>query len=353
MASCIQDEEKRCRLCLEGEDDGPLVQPCACRGSAKLAHSHCLERWRRTSPKQDAAYRCGQCRGYYLDALSLELLSARLQVKRTNGENLSFTLDVLASELKAQGKLDEAEPLYREGLEMDRGALGDRHPNTLFSISNLGTLLYAKGDLAAAEPLQREALVGQRETHGNRHQSTLISINGLGMLLYAKDDLAAAEPLLREALELRRETLGNRHPSTLTIISNLGMLLQAKGDLAAAEVMLREALEGQRETLGSLHPSTLTTIGNLDQLLQANKDDLASHVCYLLDVLAQLTNDPTLSAPVKQEINELGKACSTMDNKSFFSKLKELVGRERIKRVLLAIIAAAADLPAEGAASEA
>ena len=61
MASCIQDEEKRCRLCLEGEDDGPLVQPCACRGSAKLAHKHCLERWRRESPKEDAAYRCGQC----------------------------------------------------------------------------------------------------------------------------------------------------------------------------------------------------------------------------------------------------------------------------------------------------
>ena len=36
-------EEERCRLCLEGEYDGPLVQPCACRGSIKWIHEHCLE----------------------------------------------------------------------------------------------------------------------------------------------------------------------------------------------------------------------------------------------------------------------------------------------------------------------
>ena len=33
-----EEDEKRCRLCLEGEADGPLVQLCACRGSAKLVH---------------------------------------------------------------------------------------------------------------------------------------------------------------------------------------------------------------------------------------------------------------------------------------------------------------------------
>ena len=41
--------EIRCRLCLEG-DDGPLVQPCACRGTAKFIHNACLEHWRRTGP---------------------------------------------------------------------------------------------------------------------------------------------------------------------------------------------------------------------------------------------------------------------------------------------------------------
>ena len=100
-----EEEERRCRLCLGGEEDGPLLQLCACRGSAKLVHRHCLERWRRTSDKEDAAYRCGECKDEYRDALSLELLSARLQAERAYGEGTVFTLYTLAYELQAQGKI--------------------------------------------------------------------------------------------------------------------------------------------------------------------------------------------------------------------------------------------------------
>ena len=54
-------EERTCRLCYGGEEDGPLVQPCACRGSIRWIHEHCLTKWRCTSTNEDAAYRCGQC----------------------------------------------------------------------------------------------------------------------------------------------------------------------------------------------------------------------------------------------------------------------------------------------------
>ena len=131
-----EEQEETCRLCWGGVDDGPLVQPCACRGSAKLIHEHCLEKWRRTSPKEDAAYRCGQCKDEYRDALSLELLGARLQAERTGGQSTSFTLGVLARALQAH-----------------------LHPSTLIPINNLG-LLQDKGDFVAVEPLYREALGG-------------------------------------------------------------------------------------------------------------------------------------------------------------------------------------------------
>ena len=198
-------EEKLCRLCWGDEDDGPLVQPCACRGSAKYIHKACLERWRRTSSKQDAVYRCGQCGDHYRDALSIELLSARLQARRTDGEDTSSTLSTLAYELHAQGKYEAAEQLCREALEVRRATLGSRHQKTLATINNLGILLKVKGDLAAAEPLCREALEVQRETLGSRHPDTLNSINNLGALLHDRGDLAAAEPLYREAMGGQRE----------------------------------------------------------------------------------------------------------------------------------------------------
>ena len=127
-------EEERCWVCLEGEEGGPLVQLCACRGTNTWAHKRCVDEWRRTSLSKDAAYRCGVCKDHYRDALSLELLSARLQAERANGESTGFTLNTLALELQAQGKFDEAEPLFREALEVTRATLGNRHPDTLASI---------------------------------------------------------------------------------------------------------------------------------------------------------------------------------------------------------------------------
>ena len=91
-----------CRVCFGTEDDG------ACRGSAKWAHKHCIDRWRRTAERKNAADRCGQCLTRYGDALSIELLSARLQDKRTNGQGTFSTLDSLIRELQVQDDKSDA-----------------------------------------------------------------------------------------------------------------------------------------------------------------------------------------------------------------------------------------------------
>ena len=219
-------------------------------------------------------------------ALSIELLSARLP-ERNAGCDVAmrdaFTLDRLAQELEDQGKYDEAEPLYREALAVQRATIGDRHLDTLTSMGNLGLLHMAKGDIPAAELLLGEALQGSRETLGDRHPHTLGCINNLGMLLKAKGDFKNAESLYREALDVQRETLGNRHPNTVISISNLGTLLKSKGDLGAAEPLYREALEVSRETLGYRHPNTLAATNNLGSLMQ---DTVSDHRHSLVCVFA-------------------------------------------------------------------
>jgi tetratricopeptide (TPR) repeat protein len=75
----------------------------------------------------------------------------------------------MARLLQAQGKLSEAEPLYREALEARRRTLGDTHPSTLASISNMAVLLQDQGKLSEAEPLYREALEASRRTLGDTH----------------------------------------------------------------------------------------------------------------------------------------------------------------------------------------
>jgi tetratricopeptide (TPR) repeat protein len=168
--------------------------------------------------------------------------------------------------LRAEGRLAEAEPYWREALEKFRRTLGEEHPYTLVSIGNMGSLLREQGRLSEAEPFHSEALEKRRRTLGEEHPQTITSINNMGVLLRDQGRLAEAEPYLREALEKRRRTLGEEHPDTLVSIGNMGSLLRDQGRLAEAEPFAREALEKYRRTLGEEHPQTLASVSALARL---------------------------------------------------------------------------------------
>ena len=53
-------------------------------------------------------------------------------------------------------------------------------------------------------------------------------------------------------------------------------------------------------------------------------------------MVAALTSDATLSATVKQQISELGEAYRAQDKVSYYLKLNDLVGCERIKQIFVA-----------------
>lgn len=36
-----------CRYCFCGEEEGPLISPCKCKGGQKYVHLKCLRRWQR------------------------------------------------------------------------------------------------------------------------------------------------------------------------------------------------------------------------------------------------------------------------------------------------------------------
>lgn len=72
----------------------------------------------------------------------------------------------LANVLTHQGKLGEAELLYRKALEASREVLGARHSATLDLMNNLANLLSHQGKLDKAEPQHSEVLEVSREPRG-------------------------------------------------------------------------------------------------------------------------------------------------------------------------------------------
>ena len=54
------DEERQCRFCFCGDEDGELIAPCLCKGDQKWIHvvRSTRSRTRRYSPMIDALSRC-------------------------------------------------------------------------------------------------------------------------------------------------------------------------------------------------------------------------------------------------------------------------------------------------------
>ena len=72
----------------------------------------------------------------------------REQLRRAGDDDARGTaLNNLGSVLHALGRLNEAEPLFRQSLEIQRKALGPEHADVGTSLNNLGMLLQAQGRL--------------------------------------------------------------------------------------------------------------------------------------------------------------------------------------------------------------
>ncbi len=154
------------------------------------------------------------------------------------------TASNLAEVFREQGRLDEAERLQRETLEIRRRVLGDQHPDTFSSLTNLAQVLDQLGHPDESEPLMRQVLAGRRRVVGSDHPHTVWALLDLGILLSRQGRHAEAEPLLAEALETYRRTLGDDHPDTLGVMSDLANERKSLGFHDEAEQLYIESYEG-------------------------------------------------------------------------------------------------------------
>ena len=73
---------------------------------------------------------------------------------------------------QAQGKLDEAEPLYLRCLTIDEAIYGPQHPEIAADCNNLGAFYYEQAKHAEAKPLFERALAIYTATLGPDHPDT-------------------------------------------------------------------------------------------------------------------------------------------------------------------------------------
>ena len=121
-----------------------------------------------------------------------------------------------------KGTYSAGEAPARQAVEIWARVLGAEHGDTMAAKTTLAVLLKAQGKLDEARPLYEQALEGRRRTLGSSHPQTLGSMWNQATFLEVVKERAAAAALLRECLEGRQRVLGPNHPRTIRCKEYMG-----------------------------------------------------------------------------------------------------------------------------------
>jgi eukaryotic-like serine/threonine-protein kinase len=207
--------------------------------------------------------------GLYPQAQSLftDAVNIRRGVLGQKNPQTLQSMSRLSGALREQGNYPEAEKLQREALEVQGRVLGPEHPDTLASVSQLAAILYFEGRYSEAEKLGQQSLEGKRRILGPEHPDTLWSTVILASIFFDEGRLADAEKLYHDALEVRRRVLGPDHPDTLSLMDGYATTLAEEHRNDQAEKLLRETLDIRHRVLGPDHRDTLMSMNNLANML--------------------------------------------------------------------------------------
>jgi tetratricopeptide (TPR) repeat protein len=180
------------------------------------------------------------------EPLYRNVLELRRKVLGDKHYHTLWTMCSLAGSLQSRADgLAEAEKLAADAERIGGQVLGDSHFVTLWAKYELATVWQRQGKLVEAERLFRELLATRLQEQPDRLPSLLSVLAALSSLLQDKGEPDKAEALLRDALQVSR-TLPTADADRSPVLLMLGELLMDRGDPAGAEAFYREALEIRR-----------------------------------------------------------------------------------------------------------
>ena len=173
-------------------------------------------------------------------------------------------MNELASLYSYRGRQDRAATLYRAALDIDRQALGNDHPQVGMHLHNLAVTLQAQGKLEEAAPLYEESMqILQRGARRDaiRRRSTRPRTTAASCIGAAS--WRAPRRCSSEVVELDRQARGPRHAFVGHDLVNLGMVRLDMQQHAQAEQDFRAALDIYAEALPADHPYVVSALSGL------------------------------------------------------------------------------------------
>jgi hypothetical protein len=211
------DEEAQsaaaCHYCLS--EEGELVSPCCCRGTAAFVHLDCLRQMHRS--RDPMVTGCPECKSEFVTFASLEL--AQLTVERLEQSGAAESRDYgIALLMEASCRLDigdlqGAQPLLLRASSALYGDYSeDPDPADLLGLRKSMTdyQLLMGWHTSAKERYERD-LHSWEEHFGKGGKGSLPFLEGLGHAHTALGDLRAAEGVREQIVAIAKRECGVRH----------------------------------------------------------------------------------------------------------------------------------------------
>jgi serine/threonine-protein kinase len=166
-------------------------------------------------------------------------------------------LQSLSTNLRRQGRMDEAVATDREAVNVAERVFGPEHHITAYAMIHLGDHVRdIEQNTDEAERLFRRGLAVLSKQLGEQNLRLLHGLNSLGSLLSGRGD-AEAEQVFRRALALRESATGPDHPAIADQLQLVAQELTRQRRLAEAEALMRQALSHSQKTLGPRHATVI------------------------------------------------------------------------------------------------
>ena len=243
------------------------------------------------------------------DTLLNQAFQQRKSLFGADSAETAESLLALARLRSDQARLDEAEQLARQGLEMTRRHLPPTHPAVGKATAALGTILENRGqydraiqvldeavrlqslpgvpeaDLGAtlselanchfyvghfdvSDSINRRVLAMDQRIYGERHPQVANDLINLGAIQYEQARFTEAEKYQRQALDITQGFYGKNHPETASAMTVLARSLVNEKRLDEAVDLLRGALAIQEQVYGKVHPRVASALNELGRVAQ-------------------------------------------------------------------------------------
>lgn len=177
--------------------------------------------------------------------------------------NLAQALTSLGRLELIRGRPADAEPLFREAMQLRDGRLEASHPDAIYARTNLAASLQDQGNFTDAAALYDEALAELDAAAAPDTASLTIVLNGRATVANRTGDNETALRLAERILDMDRARFGAVHTRVAVDLNNVALIRMRLGQLQEADVMYAEAVDVLRATVGNRHPIYFNAVGGL------------------------------------------------------------------------------------------